>query len=239
MKQAVWLSGWSAPAEIWRAAAEECDGVFHRFVSFEDCHSKEAILEKTMKTMDEAGSGAVLIGWSMGGMVALELAARFPERTEAVFAVAAPGRFVRRTREEPGWDERVLGRMITQLRKDPAAVLAAFDRQMFTEGEGEAGWLDRWRAECRASVPPVSALVAGLEFLRDFSVLETADRIRCPVFLLAGERDEICPAVGVEELHRCLPDSRLNVWKGTGHLPFWVNPSRFREWFREGWRHVC
>ena len=87
----------------------------------------------------------------------------------------------------------------------------------------------RPRARRRGAAPPreqdAALLEQGLAFLADYSMLERAAQIPCPVRLLHGGRDRVCPLAAAELLARALPPAELTVWPEAGHAPFLTNPT--------------
>jgi pimeloyl-ACP methyl ester carboxylesterase len=53
---------------------------------------------------------------------------------------------------------------------------------------------------------------------------EAGDRLALPVLLVAGDRDEVAPLPAVRAFHDRLPDSRLTVIPGVGHLIHYETP---------------
>lgn len=51
-----------------------------------------------------------------------------------------------------------------------------------------------------------------------------ADRITLPTLLIAGSTDEVAPLPAQEKLQDVLPDSRLVVIDGVGHLIHYETP---------------
>jgi pimeloyl-[acyl-carrier protein] methyl ester esterase len=176
-----------------------------------------------------------VVGWSLGAMVALQLALRFPKCIHPLFLVSGASQFANRERGGLGWDIRVLRRMRQQLQVTPAQVLQSFDQKMFSTVERQQGYPQQWREQQRTALPPLPALQAGLHFLQQFTL---DDSCPCPVFLLAGAEDEIClPANTLALAHR-LPQATCTIWQERGHACFWTQPERFSQWMREGLSRV-
>lgn len=68
------------------------------------------------------------------------------------------------------------------------------------------------------------SVVEGFDASLSTHVLAVADRITPPVLLIAGERDLIAPLDGQFELLDALPDARLDVIPGVGHLVHYETP---------------
>jgi len=139
-----------------------------------------------------------LLGYSMGGMTALHVAARFPERIRTLVAVSigtereprlAAGRAlmdaVRIGRDDPDWARRLAAR------HDPV--------------QGAGGWQRL-----------LTAIVEDIEA----QPLLTARELRgidAPTLVVAGDRDPFVPVTQADALARQVRDGRLLVLPGIGH----------------------
>jgi len=169
----------------------------------------------------EIETGDEVVAWSLGAMQALEAAATV--ELESLTLVGASGQFVRRGEYRHGWPERALLQMRERLTENADAVLDEFWALALAPGEKTA--------------PPArerdrTRLERGLAFLGDYSMLERASDIRCPVRLLHGGRDRVCPLAAAELLAEALPNAELTVWPEAGHAPFLSRPDRFRSWLQ-------
>ncbi|MDN4594267.1 alpha/beta fold hydrolase [Polycladomyces subterraneus] len=231
----LWLAGWSAPPSVWQPVIDRFSRsdprIRHQLVDVHTLLEGESGMPQQDHDWLDDGVWWV-VGWSMGGMMALEWARMVADRIRGVFAIGVTDQFVRSPRSPDGWDERVLRRMERRLPDAPEQVLADFDRRMFSLEEEKAGWPIRWRQSYRnQQQPDVSGLLAGLHYLQRYSFPDSP--LSVPVFLLHGEDDAICPVSGARRLARMLPEAELTVWKGAGHLPFWTQPERFHFWLKE------
>jgi pimeloyl-[acyl-carrier protein] methyl ester esterase len=167
----------------------------------------------------EIEAGADVVAWSLGAMRALEAAAT--SEFASLTLVGASGQFVRQGTYRCGCPERRLLRMRERLATDADAVLDEFWALSLAPGE---------------TVPPpprerdAATLESGLAFLADYSMLDRASRISCPVRLLHGGRDRVCPPAAAELLAESLPQAELTIWPEAGHAPFLTQPDRFRSW---------
>lgn len=156
--------------------------------------------ENVVERMERAGiTSAALFGYSMGGYVALQLAA---ERPELVRCVATLGTKFR-------WDPATAARETARL--DPAAIRAKVPRFADTLAERHAG-AGGWEI--------VLARTANLlRNLGDEPPLtdDTFARIRQPVLVLVGERDATVTVEETMDIARHLPAGLLTVLSDTPH----------------------
>ncbi|PYI50646.1 alpha/beta fold hydrolase [Paenibacillus flagellatus] len=247
----VWVHGWGASPRVWDETVRQLPGFRHRLFTYEGCSSVESMRERLRRTIrKEATAGPLaLVGWSMGGMLALEAAMAFASEREradgctgggpasdlSVAAVGATLRFVGDDRTR-AWPARIVRRMRAQLRKKPEETLRAFAEAMLSEDE---------RAERQAAVRtaveggmPVSlddtdfsaeGLDAGLGYLLEADLTERWERYRAsrngrpPVVWLHGSDDPICPLGALSDV----PDDAKIVFAGAGHMPFRTRPEAF------------
>jgi len=165
-------------------------------------------------------AGADVVAWSLGAMRALEAATE--TELGSLTLVGATGQFVRQGGYRCGWPERALERMRERLTDDADAVLDEFLTLALAPGE-------------EMPTPPprerdLAVLERGLAYLGEFSMLSRASDIRCPVRLLHGGRDRVCPPAAAELLAGVLAQAELTVWPEAGHAPFLTQPDRFRSW---------
>lgn len=167
----------------------------------------------------ETEAGAEVVAWSLGAMQALAAATRMELRSLTL--VGASGQFVRQGKYRQGWPERALLRMRERLGEHADAVLDEFWALVPAPGE-------------EVPAPPreydAATLDGGLAYLADYSMLDRASRISCPVRLLHGGRDRVCPLAAAELLAESLPHAELTIWPEAGHAPFLTQPDRFRAW---------
>lgn len=178
--------------------------------------SVEALADWVLATLDDAGvRRAALVGHSMGSLIALEAAARAPERVThlALLGTAYPMK-------------------VSQALLDGArdAPLDAIDRvNAFSHASlaakpaypGPGTWL---HGSNRALMRRVQARAAahGNLFLHDFTLcdryahgLEAAAAVRCPATLVLGERDQMTAPAAAGALARAL--SARTVCLPCGH----------------------
>jgi pimeloyl-ACP methyl ester carboxylesterase len=140
-----------------------------------------------------------LVGFSMGAMTALQLASRHPERLRTLVVVGIT------TQREPR--ASVARRLMDPARvdrEDPAWAAELARRHDPVQGEG--AW--------RRLLPAIAADVATQPLLspRDLR------RIELPALVAAGDRDPFVPVDHAWGISRLLPDGRLLIAPGSGHV---------------------
>jgi pimeloyl-ACP methyl ester carboxylesterase len=137
----------------------------------------------------------VAAGHSMGGAVALTLAALAPGRVRGVALIATGARLQ-------------MSRAVAEK--------ARLDWPGFIAALAAAGSPSTMLSQLEETGP--EAVAADLAAAVGWSGLEIAPRVLRPVVLLAGERDRTAPPALVRELAAALPRARVVVVEGGGHV---------------------
>ena len=167
---------------------------------------------------------AVLVGHSMGGMVAQETYARFPDKIRALVlsftspAFAGGGEFAR---------QFVAARVgALDAGKTMAEVAAALMPTMRgTKSDPQGVELAQ---RVMAAVPPETYRKA-VQLLTTFDRRENLSKIGVPTLLLAGSDDRVAPPAVHEKMSKRIPGAKYVVLEGCGHLGPMDQPEAFNE----------
>ena len=166
-----------------------------------------------------------VVGWSLGGQVALAWARREPRQVERLALIATTPCFVRR----PDWPhavgEELLAEFRSALAEDRAATLQRF-ASLQAKGDQNARLVSRHLRAGLAAGGEMDrpALERGLRILLESDLRESLGAIRQPTLVVHGDRDAVAPLAAGEYLSRQLPGARLLALRGAAHAPFLSNP---------------
>lgn len=172
-----------------------------------------------------------LLGWSMGGQVALALAAALPpEQVERLLLVAATPRFCAADDWPHGLPEGQVRALERQLRRDYPAALRDFRERMLA-GE-ELPSARRQRIAALIAPPPASAdALAALAALRREDQRCRLAALDCPTLVQHGELDNITLPGAARTLAEEIAGARLEMLPGIAHAPFLSRPDEvFAQW---------
>jgi 3-oxoadipate enol-lactonase len=184
----------------------------------------------TMDTMvaaalEAAGEGAIVIGHSMGGMVAQALAAREPAAVKALVLTCTSAAFGKAGGD---WQARFVAERLAPLEA----------------GLGMAGMAERLvpglvspqaRPEARRMARDVMARVpeatyrSALVAIAAFDGREALPRITVPTLLLAAEHDRTAPPEVMQRMAERIPGSRYRCLPAAGHIANVEQPQAFNE----------
>jgi pimeloyl-ACP methyl ester carboxylesterase len=183
---------------------------------------------------DKLGLGQVaLVGNSMGGYVAAEVAIQFPQRVSRLTLVSAAGISSADTLQAPiltfgrvatalaantmARHRQLAARPITRhmslllVARHPRLLKADLAYEGFFKGAGKDGFDD--------------ALRASLNY--DFR--DRLPDVKVPTLIVWGEKDSIIPVRDADEFERLIDDSRKVVMRDTGHIPMAERPDTFND----------
>jgi pimeloyl-[acyl-carrier protein] methyl ester esterase len=178
-----------------------------------------------------------LLGWSLGGQFALDLAAAMPAPIERLVLVSTTPRFL----AAPGWPfgtaPALLERLATRLqREDPRAIEEFLRLQVRGNTPRTAARvLKGLHAAIRAGAAQPVALAHGLERLRQADLRPALAAVRMPSLVIAGAHDRIVRPAASRAL-AALADARYVEFEAAAHVPFLSHPQRFTE-VLEGFLH--
>ncbi|HEX6705910.1 MAG TPA: alpha/beta hydrolase [Albitalea sp.] len=164
----------------------------------------EALADWTLAALDAADvREAVLVGHSMGSLIALEAAARAPQRIERLVMVAT------------AYPMKVSEALFDTARHSPMKAIDMVNAFSFSTTAakpsfpGPGNWLHGANRMLMRRMQVASAEVNL--FLHDFGVcdryshgMEAAARVRCPVHVILGERDQMTSPKATREIVQAL-----------------------------------
>jgi len=146
-----------------------------------------------------------IVTGSMGGLLTIEL---LPESCKKLVLISSTAKFCAGEGYDCGTPDKILRRMILQLKRNPEAVVEEFFRNVNYPNECHT---------CAGVRESLNSLAEGLEYLRVSDVRTRVPTLGIPVLLLHGAADRIIPPAAAEWLHTHLPDSQLKIFENGSH----------------------
>jgi pimeloyl-ACP methyl ester carboxylesterase len=182
--------------------------------SFEQCADDLAALVERLGI-----EAPVVLGHSMGGIVALLLGARHPDVPSALVLVGTMARFD-------------LDRLVDGFRGAGGDRVAALARRDYGgDPVNDAEWREVFAAfgphvpdddTLARRVQQLALADRGMRRLRELDVTHELDRITCPTQVVVGTLDAVTPVGAAQEIFDGLAPGvgRLEVLDGAGHFPW-------------------
>jgi pimeloyl-ACP methyl ester carboxylesterase len=178
---------------------------------------------------------AAVVGNSMGGFIAAELAIAFPQRVERLVLIsaagvsttghpgstravpvirrletvlAATGAWVASKSETVARRARLREALLNVVMRHPSRLPAALAAEQL-RGAGTPGFLQ------------------GLQAVLDYDIRERLPEIACPTLIVWGDGDRLIPVRDADVFEELIPDSRKVIFEDTGHMAMLERPAAF------------
>lgn len=191
--------------------------------------SFESLSDGLLALFDELGlDRAVIVGHSIGGMVAQEFAARHPQRVRALVLSATTSAFGSR---DGAFQKKFVADRLAPL--DAGRTMAELAGQFVPGLVGSAADPDAVPAAIAAmSRVPDDTFRAAIRCLATFDRRADLTRISVPTLLIAGEEDRNAPEPTMRKMAERIAGARLVVLPGIGHLAPLECPDVFTDHLR-------
>lgn len=224
----VLLHGWGWHSRVWAPLLPQLQQHFQLFlIDLPGAGLSEPLTgDYTFATiapmlLEKIPERAAWLGWSLGGLFAMDLAIRFPERVSHLITIASTPRFTRDL-DWPGIERQTLEKFSTLLIQDQQKTLHDFlELQLRGSPNRDALFAELKEITATNSLP---TLLSGLQLLCETDFRADLKKITCPSLHIFGQRDTIVPMQTTHELAALLPQSQVEIIKHTGHMPFLTHP---------------
>ncbi|EGS2007032.1 MULTISPECIES: pimeloyl-ACP methyl ester esterase BioH [Enterobacter] len=229
----VLLHGWGLNAEIWHCIREELASHFTLHLvdlpGFGRSRGFGAMSldEMAQQVLDAAPQNAVWLGWSLGGLVASQIALSRPDRVKALVTVASSPCFSAQD-AWPGIKPEVLAGFQQQLSEDFQRTVERF-LALQTMGTETARKDARTLKQTVLSLPmpEVEVLNGGLELLKTVDLRAPLASLTIPHLRIYGYLDGIVPRKVAPLLDDLWPNSESQIIAKAAHAPFISHPAEF------------
>ncbi|ENO88503.1 alpha/beta fold hydrolase [Thauera linaloolentis] len=205
----LFVPGFMADSTLWDDMVALLDAP--RPLQFANLDTGDSIPGMALAVLDQAPADFVLVGFSMGGYVAREMARLAPDRVQALALIATSAR------EDSPEQAR---RKASALRQLSSARFSGLGRASVTASvhpsrSRDEGLIERVRAMSIKLGKDVFARQAAIQRDSDIDVLS---EIRCPTLIVAADGDLLRSIEEAKELVAGIPDAELAVIPGSGHM---------------------
>ncbi len=164
---------------------------------------------------DAVPDNAWLGGWSLGGMLASELAARRGERCCGLLTLASNPSFVAHEQWASAMAGETFDGFLAGCAADPRTTLKRF-ALLCAQGAADTRGLSRLLLSGAPTTAP-AVLMAGLELLAQLDTREALQGFRGPQLHLFAGLDALVPAEAAGELLALLPDIEVGLIEHASH----------------------
>lgn len=172
-----------------------------------------------------------LIGWSLGGMLAVALAARAPQKIARIITLAANGKFVVEDNYPAAMPLAVNNKFNQDFASDPERTLKLFSGLLAQGDNNERSLLKSLRTSS-LDLQPNHNWREALTLLAQLDNRATFARLTQPGLHIFGAADALVPAAAVSALKALNKHQQLKILPGAAHAMHWSQPQKIAHMIR-------
>jgi pimeloyl-[acyl-carrier protein] methyl ester esterase len=175
-------------------------------------------------------ANADIVGWSLGGLVAMRIALDKPDLVRRVVLVSTTPNFVNKGDWDAGISPDVFRRFAENVDTDYHNTMTQFLTLQCMGAKDARATVKLLRKKfAERPVPTSQTLHKALNILLDTDLRSEVDRLRKPTLLIHGDRDTLAPVQAAHWMMQNLPMGYLRVMAGASHAPFLSHQDQFVE----------
>lgn len=217
-------------AEVWHCICEELSSHFRLHLVDLPGYGRSqgfgalSLEEMADIVLAQAPEQAIWLGWSLGGLVASQVALSHPERVKGLVTIASSPCFTAQD-EWPGIKPDVLAGFQHQLSEDFQRTVERFLALQTLGTETARQDARRLKAVVlEQPMPGVEVLNGGLEILKTADLREPLCQLTVPFLRLYGYLDGLVPRKIAGLLDEQWPQSEAVIFPKAAHAPFISHP---------------
>lgn len=225
MKKLVLVHGWGFSSAIFSEFASQLRGEISGEFEVElidlpgygenDAECPAALQDVGAKIMPKIANDSVVVGWSLGGLVALQLAIDFPKKVEQLIMLAATPCFVQKADWRIAADTELSAQFYQQVEEKGSLAVNGFYKQLAAMEQQPRNVLQEIKQQGKCCAEK-DTLLRSLEILHSTDLRQQLPSIHKKITWIYGDNDQLVPA------QTDLPTSNscIEVITGAGHIPF-------------------
>ncbi len=254
-KNIIMLPGWGMNINVWEPIKEDLENKFNVFyIDWSNVKSindfkKEVITLIKNNNLDSFS----ILGWSLGGLVALEVACENSLNfdIESIILIGSSCRFTNEKKVRKSTDTLednssfdstscdfytfgisniIVENMKSKLVQDRQEVLSDFYLMIFSESEIKKDYYKKFLLtvkDLHKKHIDIDNLMTGLDYLQQIDLRNSIKSLNLHILLIHGENDLICPIKSAHYIQNVLPQhTKLVSMPDTGHIPFFTQSSK-------------
>jgi len=200
----VLVCGWASDWRIFSSLDLEFNYLFA--TDFSPSNFKQLLIESLRENNIDKIS---IFGWSLGGFLAAEFAAEYPNCIEKLILASVRKRYT----------DQELREMKALLKRNKQDCLSNFYNLCFAKGEDSSWFKQNLLSEYSKGLK-TDYLLKGLDYLEGAQLNVASLAKITKLQIIHGEDDAIAPIAEAREIKDKLAQAKLIAFKKTGHMPF-------------------
>ena len=229
-KDIVLLTGWGATCTVWEPIIPALtDGCQINCVIPTWC--KDSEIEGSLSDIDRyieklaatISLPANIVAWSMGGLLAIKLAARFPELVENICFISSVPMFVSESNKNAGIDYQWFNQFVNQYQSQPLVTLNKFLTLQVKNDASARTCLRFLKKACDFEHYNLIECGYGLKLLQQLDLSEELKKLKCKTSFIHGSSDAVVNLQSAQHA-AYISNSPLSIIAQAGHAPHISQP---------------
>ena len=221
------IHGWGMNSNVWQTLIPELSDSFRvtsidlpGFGDSNDQQLADSVAAVCERLLPELPESFHILGWSMGGLIATELALTQQQRVLSLATVGSSPFFIEES-SWPGIKASLMQQFYQQLDRDFGKTIERF-MAVQAMGSPYAKALIKQVREWVFAKPMANpkSLLAGLKLLEETDFRTKLGEINQPFIRFYGRLDSLVPAAAINLIDELAPDSECEVFPHCAHMPF-------------------
>ncbi len=248
----VLVHGWCLSSAVWKCQYEGLKGSFRLLAPDLRGHGRsqetsgpldfDSFAEDLVDLFDALGlAKVVLVGWSMGAQIALQVSAELSRRLAGMVLVSATPCFTAAEDFPYALARNEVSGMRLKVQRNKERALNGFYTRMFAEGElkGHPAAAGIKQLLSEITSPDTADVLDALDALSEADMRPLLPAVNVPTLILNGGLDQICLPQASSYLKAHVSGAEQIVYPHCGHAPFLTHSEQFNADFICFARRVC
>lgn len=224
------IHGWGMNSDVWqpvKAMLEQHFSVYWVDLPGHGRNKDVPMLELTdiaTELVEQLPDESIVMGWSLGGLLAQQIAIIHPNKVSQLILVASTPCFVQRNDWQAAMPAETFQKFAESLQIDWQGTMSRFLALQFMGVKGIQPKVKALRDTLLQHPPSFQALEQGLNLLKETDFREQTN-IHTDAHWIMGALDRLIPIALTEEL----PAEAVTIIEGAGHAPFISHADEFVE----------
>jgi len=231
-KSLILIPGWATDSRVWEHVISDLRDIVgwaSPTTSLNWCDFLGEPDANPLPEFCESECKIILVGWSLGGLVAIQLAHEYPDKVAGVVLISSTSRMLEDD-DYVGVSPVALSAMRRRFNRQPGRVIRDFFTSCCSPDHREK----LVAAFCeRAENIDMGQLDRGLAFLERTDLRSVLKEIESPVLVIHGEEDAIIPIESGAYLADNAPNASLRSIAGHGHALPQIVPTEIASMIRD------
>jgi pimeloyl-[acyl-carrier protein] methyl ester esterase len=222
------IHGWGMNSDVWQPVKTMLEQHFKVYWVDLPGHGRHRdipmleLADIATELVEQLPDDAIIMGWSLGGLLAQQIAITYPRKVAQLILIASTPCFVQRHDWQTAMPVDVFDKFAENLQTDWQGTISRFLALQFMGVKGIQPKVKALRATMLQCPPSFQALEQGLDLLKETD-LRKHENMFNNVHWIMGALDRLIPIA----LAETLSSESVSIINGAGHAPFISHADEF------------